>query len=161
MASRSRVAGRLVFCNSDQIFISGTAPSVTVTNMDNTIFGAGQLGAGQMALINNGTIAAIGTHALVVDTGTNVLTNAGTLEATGSGGLIVNSDIVNSGLIWANGRRGHGSGSAMISGAATLELGAKSSANVTFGADAAGTLILHGPHGFLGNDIRRNQRRSY
>ena len=84
-----------------------------------------------MALINNGTIAAIGTHALVVDTGTNVLTNAGTLEATGSGGLIVNSDVANSGLIWANGGNitingaVTGSGSAMISGAATLELGAE------------------------------------
>ena len=66
-----------------------------------------------MTLINNGTIAAIGTHALVVDTGTNVLTNAGTLEATGSGGLIVNSDVANSGLIWANG------GNITINGAVT------------------------------------------
>jgi hypothetical protein len=38
----------------------------------------------------------------------------------------------------------------MISGAATLELGAESSANVTFGADAAGTLILRDPTGFSG-----------
>ena len=124
--------------------------------MDNTISGTGQLGAGQMTLINNGTITAIGTHALVVDTGTNVVTNAGTLEAIGSGGLILNSDIVNSGLIWANGGNitingaVTGSGSAMISGAATLELGAESSANVTFGADAAGTLILRDPTGFSG-----------
>ena len=64
--------GQVVLSDSDENLISGTAPSVTLTNMDNTIFGAGQLGAGQMALINNGTIAAIGTHALVVDTGTNV-----------------------------------------------------------------------------------------
>jgi len=84
------------------------------------------------------------------------VTNAGTLEATGSGSLILNSDIVNSGLIWANGGNitingaVTGSGSAMISGAATLELGAESSANVTFGADAAGTLILRDPTGFTG-----------
>ena len=148
--------GQVVLSDSDENLISGTAPSVTVTNIDNTISGAGQLGTGQMALINNGTIAAIGTHALVVDTGTNVLTNAGTLEATGSGGLIVNSDVANSGLIWANGGNitingaVTGSGSAMISGAATLELGAESSANVTFGADAAGTLILRDPTGFTG-----------
>jgi hypothetical protein len=148
--------GQVVLSDSDENLISGTAPSVTLTNMDNTIFGTGQLGAGQMTLINNGTISAIGTHALVVDTGTNVVTNAGTLEANGSGSLILNSDIVNSGLIWATG--GHitingavtGSGSAMISGAATLELGAESSANVTFGADAAGTLILRDPTGFTG-----------
>jgi VCBS repeat-containing protein len=148
--------GQVVLSDSDENLISGTAPSVTVTNIDNTISGAGQLGTGQMALINNGTIAAIGTHALVVDTGTNVLTNAGTLEATGSGGLIVNSDVANSGLIWANGGNitingaVTGSGSAMISGAATLEWGAESSANVTFGADAAGTLILRDPTGFTG-----------
>ena len=148
--------GQVVLSDSDENLISGTAPSVTLTNMDNTISGAGQLGAGQMTLINNGTITAIGTHALVVDTGTNVVTNAGTLEAIGSGGLILNSDIVNSGLIWANGGNitingaVTGSGSAMISGAATLELGAESSANVTFGADAAGTLILRDPTGFSG-----------
>jgi hypothetical protein len=148
--------GQIVLSDSDENLISGTAPSVTLTNMDNTIFGAGQLGARQMTLINNGTIAAIGTHALVIDTGTNVVTNAGTLEATGSASLILNSDIVNSGLIWANGGNMTingavtGSGSAMISGAATLELGAESSANVTFGADAAGTLILRDPTGFTG-----------
>ena len=148
--------GQVVLSDSDENLISGTAPSVTLTNMDNTISGTGQLGAGQMTLINNGTITAIGTHALVVDTGTNVVTNAGTLEAIGSGGLILNSDIVNSGLIWANGGNitingaVTGSGSAMISGAATLELGAELSANVTFGADAAGTLILRDPTGFSG-----------
>jgi hypothetical protein len=64
--------GQVVLSDSDENLISGTAPSVTLTNMDNTISGTGQLGAGQMTLINNGTIAAIGTHALVVDTGTNV-----------------------------------------------------------------------------------------
>jgi hypothetical protein len=107
-------------------------------------------------LINNGTIIAIGTHALVIDTGPNAVTNAGTLEATGSGGLILTSDIVNSGLIWANGGNitingaVTGAGNAMISGAATLELGAESSANVSFGADAAGTLILRDPSGFTG-----------
>ena len=159
--------GQVVLSDSDENLISGTAPSVTVTNIDNTIFGAGQLGTGQMALINNGTIAAIGTHALVVDTGTNVLTNAGTLEATGSGGLIVNSDVANSGLIWANGGNitingaVTGSGSAMISGAATLELGAESSANVTFGADAAGTLILRDPTGFTGTISGLFEHRSY
>ena len=123
--------GQVVLSDSSENVISGTIPSVTLTNVDNTISGAGQLGAGQMVLINNGTIIAIGTHALVIDTGPNAVTNAGTLEATGSGGLILNSDIVNSGLIWANGGNitingaVTGSGNAMISGAATLELGAE------------------------------------
>ena len=42
---------------------------MTLTNVDNTISGAGQIGAGQMTLINEGTIIATGTNALVIDTG--------------------------------------------------------------------------------------------
>ena len=59
--------------------------------------GAGQVGAGQTTLINEGTIIATGTHALTIDTGTNVVTNSGTLEATGSGGLVMDSDDSNQG----------------------------------------------------------------
>jgi hypothetical protein len=140
--------GQLVLSDSGENFISGTTPSVTLSNADNTISGAGQLGAGQMALVNNGIIIATGSHALIIDTGANVVTNAGTLEASGSGGLIVNSDVANVGLIWAYGGNiaingaVTGSGSAMISGAATIEFGAASSANITFATDAAGTLML-------------------
>jgi hypothetical protein len=148
--------GQVILSDNSENLISGTIPSVTLTNVDNTMSGAGHLGAGQMALINNGTIIAIGTHALVIDTGPNAVTNAGTLEATGSGGLIVNSNITNSGLIWANGGNitingaVTGFGSAMISGTATLEFGAASSADITFAADAAGTLILRDPADFTG-----------
>src|SRR5262249_5812741 len=137
-------------------FISGTIPSVTLTNADNTISGAGQLGAGQIALVNDGTIIATGSHALIIDTGANVVTNTGTLEATGSGGLTVNSDVANSGLIWAHGGNitmngaVTGSGTAMISGSATLGFGAASSVDITFAADAAGTLALKDAAGFTG-----------
>jgi hypothetical protein len=127
-----------------------------LTNVDNTISGAGQLGNGQLTLVNDGTIVATGTNALVIDTGPNAVTNAGTLEATESGSLIVNSDVANSRLIWAYGGNitingaVTGSGSAMISGTATLEFDAASSAAVTFAADAAGTLILKDPADFTG-----------
>jgi VCBS repeat-containing protein len=148
--------GQLVLSDSAHNFISGSLPGVTLTNLDNTISGAGQLGAGQMGLVNDGTIVATGIHALVIDTGANVVTNDGTLAATGSGGLIVNSDLANSGLIWAHGGSitisgaVTGSGSAMISGAGTLEFGAASSADVTFAADAAGRLTLEHPAYFTG-----------
>ena len=148
--------GQVVLSDSSENIISGTLSSVTLTNVDNTISGAGQLGAGQLTLVNQGTIIATGSNALIIDTGANAVINSGTLEAAGSGGLILNSDIANSGLIWANGGNitingaVTGSGNAMISGAATLELGAESSANVSFGADAAGTLILRDPSGFTG-----------
>jgi len=140
--------GQVILSDSGENFISGTIPSVTFTNLDNTISGAGQLGAGQMTLVNDGTIVATSSHALVIDTGANLVTNIGTLEATGSGGLIVNSDVANSGLIWADGGNitingaVTGSGSAMINGTATLEFGAASSNDVTFAANAAGTLTL-------------------
>jgi hypothetical protein len=127
-----------------------------MTNLDNTITGAGQLGAGPMTLVNNGAIVAMGTHALVIDTGPNAVINAGTLESAGSGGLIVNSDIANSGLIWAHGGSItiHGAvtgpGTATISGTATLEFGAAASADVAFSADSAGTLVLDDPARFTG-----------
>jgi hypothetical protein len=148
--------GQLILSDSGENFILGSIPSVKLTNVDNTISGAGQLGAGQMTLVNDGTIVATGFHALVIDTGANVVTNSGTLEATGSGGLIVNSDVANSGLIWALGGNitingaVTGSGSAMIDGTATLGFGAQSSADITFAADAAGTLILKDVANFTG-----------
>src|SRR5262249_13440290 len=149
-------SGRLTLSDSGENFISGTAPSVTLTNVDNTISGAGQLGVGQMTLVNDGTIVATGLHALVIDTGANVVTNTGTLEATGIGGLIVNSDVANSGLIWAHGGNitingaVTGPGTAVIDGAATLGFGAASSIDITFAADAAGTLTLKDAADFTG-----------
>jgi T1SS-143 domain-containing protein len=148
--------GQVILSDSGENFISGTIPSVTLTNADNTISGAGQLGAGQIALVNDGTIIATGSHALIIDTGANVVSNTGTLEATGSGGLTVNSDVANSGLIWAHGGNitmngaVTGSGTAMISGTATLGFGAASSVDIIFAADAAGTLTLKDAAGFTG-----------
>ncbi|MGB6350243.1 MAG: hypothetical protein WBG10_09465, partial [Pseudolabrys sp.] len=81
---------------------------------------------------------------------------SGTLEATGSGGLIVNSDVSNSGLIWADGGditfhgAVTGNGGALISGAATLEFAAASSVSVTFG-DNFGTLVLDNPSVYTGH----------
>ena len=81
--------------------------------------------------------------------------NSGTLEATGSGGLIVNSDISDTGLIWANGGNitingaVTGTGSALINGA-TLEFATASSINVTFAADNFGTLVLDNPTAYTG-----------
>ena len=118
------------------------------TNVDNTISGAGQIGEGQMMLVNEGTIDATGTNALTIDTGANAVVNSGTLEATGSGGLIVHGDLSNSGLLWAN--SGHltvdgnvsGTGSALIDGNGAFEFGGAFGENVSFDANAAGTLKL-------------------
>ena len=95
--------GQIVLSDSDANVISGTSSSVTLDNEDNTISGAGQLGNGELTLTNAGTIDATGTHALTIDTGSNLVMNSGVLEASGSGGMTVASGIVNSGVLWANG----------------------------------------------------------
>jgi len=147
--------GQIVLSDSDQNIIAATSPGVTFTNIDNTISGAGQIGDWQTTLFNQGTIIATGTYALTIDTGLNIVINSGILEATGTGGLIVNSDISNSGLIWADGGNitiegtVTGTGGALISGG-TLEFFSASSINVTFTDGSLDTLVLDSPTAFTG-----------
>ncbi|MCK1586262.1 VCBS domain-containing protein [Bradyrhizobium sp. 169] len=148
--------GQVILSDSSENVITGTVSDVTLTNVDNTISGAGHLGDGMMVLVNEGTIIATGTNALDIDTGANAVTNTGTIEATGTGGLEVHSDLVNTGVLWANGGNvtidGNvsGNGTAQISGSATLEFGAASSAHVTLDAQATGTIVLHDSFDFSG-----------
>jgi hypothetical protein len=141
-------AGHVVLSDSIENVIGGTSADVTLTNVDNTISGAGQIGAGELTLINEGTIDATGTNSLTIDTGANVVTNTGTLEATGSGGLAIASSIANSGILWANGGNitvqggVSGNGIAKIDGTGTLDFEASSTANVVFDPGAAGKLKL-------------------
>ncbi|MER9426870.1 Ig-like domain-containing protein [Mesorhizobium sp. M0317] len=149
--------GQVVLSDSDANVIFGTAADVTLTNVDNTISGAGQLGGGSLSLDNLGTIIATGSHALVIDTGGSTVVNSGTLEATGSGGMEINGAVANSGLIWANGGdvtiggQVTGDGDALIGNMSQLEFHAASSADVIFGADAAGTLRLDDSFDFSGS----------
>jgi len=128
-----------------------------LTNADNTISGAGQLGAGQMMLVNSGLILASGVNALVIDTGSSSVTNTGVLQASGSGGLVIESALINSGSLWANDGNitvhadASGAGSATISGSAILEFGAASDQHVTFDSGAAGTLKLDVSAAFSGS----------
>jgi len=66
--------GQVILSDSAENVIAGTVSDVTLTNVDNTISGAGHLGDGVMVLVNEGTIIATGTNALDIDTGTNVVT---------------------------------------------------------------------------------------
>jgi hypothetical protein len=148
--------GQLVLSDDGRNLVTAADPSAVLTNVDNTISGAGQLGAGQLTLDNAGVIDATGANALTIDTGGNAVANSGTLEATGSGGLMVAGAVVNSGTLSADGGNltvavpVGGSGGAEISGGATLEFGAASSANVGFAAGAAGMLKLDQSSGFSG-----------
>jgi hypothetical protein len=97
-----------------------------------------------------------GPKALVLDTGSNAIVNSGVIEATGSGGVTVASAVSNSGNLWADGGnltlKGDvsGSGSATISGSATLEYGAASSEATSFANGAAGELKLDQSASFAG-----------
>jgi VCBS repeat-containing protein len=148
--------GSLVLSDDGGNVIEGTLPDVTFTNVDNAISGAGQIGNGQLTLVNGGSIAATGTNALVIDTGDNAVVNSGTIAATGSGGLTVASSIVNDGLLWANGGTVtlmgavSGDGDARISGTASLDFGAASSAGVAIDEGASGKIILHDSDAFTG-----------
>ncbi|WP_223517512.1 beta strand repeat-containing protein, partial [Pseudomonas sp. GL-B-19] len=149
--------GQVVLSDSAQNVIFGGSADTVLTNADNTISGAGQLGAGQMMLVNSGLILASGVNALVIDTGSSAVTNSGVLQASGSGGLVIESALVNSGSLWANDGNiiihgdASGAGSATISGSAMLEFGAASDQHVTFDSGAAGTLKLDVSAAFSGS----------
>ena len=134
--------GQVTLSDSSQNVIYGATAAVVLTNVDNTISGAGQIGAGSLTLVNEGTIDANGANALVIDTGSNTVVNSGLIEATGAGGLTVNSALDNSGSLVANGGDLHlmgavtGSGLASIFGSSTIEFGAASSEAVMFDAAA-------------------------
>ncbi|HEX3497922.1 MAG TPA: hypothetical protein VHT04_01225 [Stellaceae bacterium] len=148
--------GQVTLSDNSRNVVFGGDASAVLTNDDNTISGAGQLGAGQLTLVNSGTILANESNALVIDTGSSVVTNSGALEATGSGGLSVAGAVANSGTLWANGGNltiggtVTGGGTAAIDGTARLEFASAASANTTFDAGAAGTLKLDQSAGFTG-----------
>ena len=148
--------GHLEISDNTGNLIVGTTPGAILTNADNTISGAGQLGQGQLTLHNEGAIIASGTNALTIDTGANAVVNSGTLGATGGGSLNIQSDIANSGLLWANGGNVTidgdvtGTGYALIDGEATFEMGRAFSQNITLDAGASATLKIDHAADFSG-----------
>ncbi|MEF0943951.1 T1SS-143 repeat domain-containing protein, partial [Rhizobium sp. BR 362] len=148
--------GTVMLSDDASNIIFGSGDDVTLTNVDNTISGAGQLGDGHLTLVNEGTIIADGIHALVIDTGVNAVNNTGMLEVTGSGGLDIHSSVVNDGVLWANGGsinlEGNvsGSGTALLSGHASLEIGGSFSEAITLSTDARATITIDHAAAFTG-----------
>ena len=76
--------------------IFAAAGTDVLVNVDNTIEGSGQLGDGQLTLINQAVIDATGAaNALVLNA--NLTTNPGLIEATGTAGLLIESTVDNAG----------------------------------------------------------------
>jgi hypothetical protein len=119
--------------------IYGQAASDVLTNLDNVISGAGQLGNGALTLVNGtaGVIHANQTSRMTIDTGTNTIDNAGLIETSGGGGLTIISALANTGtLLVSNGTLTvegtvTGSGTVRISGGTADFVGAFGE-NVTF-----------------------------
>ena len=93
--------GQITMSDGAGDIIVGTTAATTLTNVDNTISGAGQIGAGDgnLTLVNDvhGTIEAnIAGDILTVDTG-NDITNNGILEATNGGVLQIDDAVSGSG----------------------------------------------------------------
>jgi autotransporter passenger strand-loop-strand repeat protein len=145
--------GKVVLANSPANVIDSDlvlAGSSTLTNVNNTIAGAGTIGNGTFALINDskGVIDADGADALTVTTPSAVLQNAGLLEATSTGGLTLLSNTVSnspSGSIAAS-----GSGATVILDVdnilgGTLKTSGKNAAiEVTAASDISGGTIAGG-----------------
>jgi len=129
--------GQVVLSDNSQNVVFGGDASAVLDNVDNTISGAGQLGNGQLTLMNEGIIEATGANALIIDTGANAIINSGTLAANGAGGLVVKSAV-------------NGAGNAEVSGSSSLEFGAGSDAKVSFDTGATGTLRLDQAGAFTG-----------
>nr|WP_124372988.1 VCBS domain-containing protein [Pseudomonas chlororaphis] len=140
--------GQVLLSDNAQNVIFGGSADTVLTNVDNRISGAGQLGAGQMILANAGLILASGLNSLVLDTGTHTITNSGVLESTGTGGMTVASAVENTGHLWANGGDLHlladvtGNGSATIDGDASLTFAGAAHTSVAFHGEGAGSLAI-------------------
>ncbi|CAI8904820.1 VCBS domain-containing protein [Pseudomonas chlororaphis] len=140
--------GQVLLSDNAQNVIFGGSADTMLTNIDNRISGAGQLGAGQMILANAGLILASGLNSLVLDTGTHTITNSGVLESTGTGGMTVASAVENTGHLWANGGDLHlladvtGNGSATIDGDASLTFAGAAHTSVAFHGEGAGSLVI-------------------
>ena len=128
--------------------IAGLSPSAVLTNLDNRIVGAGQLGAGELSLVNGaaGVIAGNRSTALVLDTGANTIANAGHIVSNGSGGVTIESAVDNDGVLAAklgvltvNGAVS-GGGIGVVDGG-TLDFASSFNQAVAF-RSAAGTLEL-------------------
>ena len=134
--------GEVVLSDSSDNVIVGTNAATTLTNVDNTMSGAGQIGIGDgnLTLVNeaHGIIDAnVSGETLTINTG-NAMTNTGTLEASNGGTLLIDDAVNNS-----------GAGTALIEGG-IVDFASTTNVNeITFnngsGSPTYGELVLGDP----------------
>ena len=137
-------SGQLSLSNKSENEITGASSAATLTNVANTISGAGSLGGGALTLVNEakGVIEDQFATGLTIDTGTNTITNAGIIKAVDGGSVSIESAIENSGtLIVTNGTLGlegtvDNTGQIDVRGGTTLSIAA-SGVTLSGGGDLA------------------------
>ncbi len=133
--------GTIALSNSGSNKITGATPTAALINIDDKITGAGQLGAGKLALTNDvaGVIDGNAASTLTIDTGSTAIANAGLIEAGGGGGVVIQSAVKNTGTLGAFNStltvnaNVTGAGVARINGG-TADFEGAFSENVIFGA---------------------------
>jgi autotransporter-associated beta strand protein len=145
--------GRLELTDAATNLVLGVSATTTLTN-DDVIFGAGDLGDGQMTLDNaaKGIIEGDDSIALTINTGTKSILNAGDIVAVTA--LTIDSGVDNIGELLADGgtltvqEAVTGAGHAEVEGAGTLILKSAFNENVTFASGSTGTLELGDSKGY-------------
>src|SRR6202041_1902286 len=89
-------SGKLKLTNFSTNRIYGNNGLFNLDNLNNTIIGSGQFGAGQMQFVNGGTIESAGGVGLVIALGNGLGTNtaSGLIEGSGAGGLTLSSGLI-------------------------------------------------------------------
>ena len=140
--------GRIVMSDNPGNIIDGSVDGVTLTNLDNTISGAGQIGGGRLSIVNHGDIIADGTHTLRIHGGDAGLVNFGTLVANGAGGLRIDSALDNQGTVSAVGSTitiagpATGEGTYLLSGHSILAFEQAAAGDIVMSDDASATLQI-------------------
>jgi hypothetical protein len=142
--------------DNSQNYIVGATATSTLTNVDNTIIGSGQLGNGSLVLINDkaGVIDGNGAAALTINTSA-MITNAGLIEAETGGTTDILGSVDNTGTIEANGgdlvvnASLTGAGAAVIT-AGTLEFTQKNVSQKVAFTTGDGTLQLDNSQTYTG-----------
>ena len=98
--------GELFLTDKSTNSIHGAGATATLTNAGDRIVGAGQLGGGNMILINElgGIIDGDYAAGLTINTGAQVIVNGGEIESAKSGAVSILSAVANSGTLYALGK---------------------------------------------------------
>ena len=146
--------GTLTLGNNTHNIVTGHLGTEQFIN-ESTIQGAGQIGAGMLAITNNGTITANQSAGLVLQPNAGGLTNTGIIRATSGGTLTFSGgDISNFGgnvtaetgsTVNFSTIAGLAGGNVTTSGTGTINLSNSFLNSVTVTNNAGGTITINGP----------------